>query len=190
MAVIDFDEKSMPQLKNTAKQYGLVSKVLHSLVAVVVLGLFGLGFWMVELDYYDSWYRTAPDLHKSIGVLIAFVIIARLIWNFSHTKVEPLATHKPIEIKLAKLAHYLLYLLLLILVISGYLISTADGRGIEIFSLFELPALGSLFENQEDLAGAVHKWIAYGLVSLVVIHVLGALKHHVIDKDSTLKRMF
>ena len=73
--------------------------------------------------------------------------------------------------------------------ISGYLISTADGRGIEVFDFFVIPALGSIIENQEDLAGLVHKWLAYLLVSLATLHALAALKHHFIDKDNTLNRI-
>ena len=61
------------QWRNTAHRYGLVSVLLHWLIAAAVFGLFGLGLWMVGLDYYSSWYRTAPDLHKGIGVL-AFLV--------------------------------------------------------------------------------------------------------------------
>jgi cytochrome b561 len=86
-------------------------------------------------------------------------------------------------------AHFALYILLLCLFISGYLISTADGRGIEVFNWFIVPSMGEFVDNQEDLAGAFHDWLAYGLVCLVVLHVLAALKHHYLDKDTSLVRM-
>ena len=73
--------------------------------------------------------------------------------------------------------------------LSGYLISTADGRAIEVFGLISVPALGSLVENQEDIAGVFHKYAAYLLVTLAIMHALAAVKHHFIDKDQTLKRM-
>jgi cytochrome b561 len=73
--------------------------------------------------------------------------------------------------------------------LSGYLISTADGRAIDVFNLFSVPALVSGFDNQEDIAGLVHQIIAYSLIALVVLHALAALKHHFIDRDRTLKRM-
>ena len=69
------------------------------------------------------------------------------------------------------------------------MISTADGRSIEVFSWFEVPALGSVIDNQEDIAGEVHKYLAYGLIGLVILHAIAALKHHIIDKDATLTRM-
>jgi len=87
------------------------------------------------------------------------------------------------------LAHSAIYLLLLLIMFSGYLISTADSRGIWVFEWFELPGFGSFIDDQADIAGLVHQYAAYSLIVLVVVHALGALKHHFIDKDSTLLRM-
>ena len=164
-------------------------RFFHWTSALLILGLFALGVWMRTLSYYDSWYQTAPIWHKEIGVLTTLLIIARLIWRVKTERPKPLASHKPWEIKLAHLAHGLMYFLIFVIIVSGYLIATADNRGIDIFGLFEVPAMITAFENQEDVAGFIHEWVAYGLVALVVIHVAGALKHHFIDKDSTLKRM-
>ena len=84
----------------------------------------------------------------------------------------------------------MLYGLLLVLMCSGYLISTADGRAISVFNWFDVPALGELFSNQEDISGLIHEYVAYILISIAVLHALAAIKHHVIDKDATLTRMF
>ena len=73
--------------------------------------------------------------------------------------------------------------------VSGYLISTADGRGISFFDWFEVPAFITSIPDQEDLAGDWHIWLTDALVVLGVLHGLAALKHHFIDKDGTLKRM-
>ena len=69
------------------------------------------------------------------------------------------------------------------------MISTADGRGIEVFNWFEVPALPALIEQQEDVAGLVHYWLATSLIVLAGVHALAALKHHFINKDKTLLRM-
>jgi len=74
--------------------------------------------------------------------------------------------------------------------LSGYLISTADGRPISVFGWFEVPALLTSIPNQEDVAGLVHEYLAWGLVILAGLHGLAALKHHFIDRDPTLLRMF
>jgi cytochrome b561 len=176
-------------MHNTDSQYGWLSIILHWLVALAVFGLFILGYWMVDLGYYDTWYQKAPDLHKSIGVCLFIVMVFRLIWRIKQIKPMPLDTHTALEKKLGHWTHLLLYTLLFIIIFSGYLISTADGRGIEVFELFLLPSMGSFIENQEDIAGQIHEYGAYVVITAAIIHALAALKHHYIDKDITLKRM-
>ena len=90
---------------------------------------------------------------------------------------------------LSRLGHGALYLGLFVVMISGYLISTADGRGISVFDLFEIPALITGLPNQADLAGAVHFYVACAVVIFAGLHGLAALKHHFIDRDATLRRM-
>lgn len=177
-------------LKNSASHYGLISFVLHWLVALTVFALFAVGFWMVDLSYYNQWYRTAPYWHKSIGILLAIVMIFRLSWRIVSPPPPPLRSHQDWEKRLASLVQFVLYLGIFVLVLSGYLISTEDGRAIAVFTWFSVPALGALFANQADIAGLVHEYTAYVLISLAVLHGLAALKHHFIDKDQTLKRMF
>ncbi len=171
------------------KSYAKSQILLHWLMAVVVFGLFGVGFWMVDLTYYSEWYRIAPHWHQSVGFLLALAWVSRIVLLRIHGKPAPLESHKPAEIRAAHFTHALLYLLMLCLFISGYLISTADGRAIAIFNWFELPGLGELFAEQADISGTVHQYAAYGLIALVVIHAAGALKHHLIDKDDTLNRI-
>jgi cytochrome b561 len=155
--------------------------------AATVIGMFAVGLWMVDLNYYSEWYQTAPHWHKSIGILLAVLTIARLIWK-SITR-SPSVEGSRFEVKAAKSAHHLMYLLLFMLFLSGYLISTEDGRGIYVFEWFEVPALGKLFDNQADLSGTIHYYVACVLIGLATIHALAALKHHFIDKDDTLRKM-
>ncbi|GMM83135.1 cytochrome b [Pseudoalteromonas sp. MTN2-4] len=174
-------------MKNTTQNYGWVAKSLHWVSAVVVIGMFASGWWMVELNYYSDWYRTAPFIHKSVGVLLLLLTITRLCWKANN--MSPDAVVNAFEQFMAKAAHTVLYLLIVVICVSGYLISTADGRGIEVFNWFVLPSFGELFSQQADTAGLIHKYSAYGLMGLVLLHALAALKHHFIDKDNTLKRM-
>lgn len=176
-------------MHNTQKKYGYVSIVFHWLTAFTIFGLFGLGYYMVDLDYYHTWYTTAPNLHKSFGMLLFVIIIIRLVWRFTQITPEHITSHSQFERKAGKLTHQLLFMLIFIIIITGYLISTADGRGIEVFGLFEVPSLGAFIENQEDIAGTIHEWLAYALILLATLHGLAAIKHHVIDKDNTLNRM-
>ena len=178
------------QWRNSPSCYGTVSIFTHWLVAVAVFGLFGLGYWMVGLDYYSSWYKTAPDIHKSIGILLFALMLARLFWRLLSPPPGSLPDHGRLTRLGSKLGHGFLYLGLFVLMVSGYLISTADGRGIEVFGLFTVPATITSIPDQEDVAGLVHEYLAWALVIFAGIHALAAFKHHFVDRDRTLVRMF
>lgn len=178
------------RLKNSSSTYGLISIGLHWLIAVAVIGMFALGYWMVDLGYYDSWYHKAPALHKSIGLVLFLVLLFRIVWRFSNPPVQPVASHSPWVRTGAKLGHLLMYVFLFTIVFSGYLISTADGVGIPVFGLFEVPASIQGLPEQADVAGFIHKYVAWGLMFTVFIHAVAALKHHWLDRDETLVRMF
>lgn len=160
---------------------------LHWLMALMIPALFGVGLWMTGLDYYSSWYKTAPDLHKSFGLLLLLLLLLRLIAIRLFGK--PAAQGTGWQQKAAAVAHALMYGLLVAIMLSGYLISTADNRGIPVFGLFEVPGFGEFFPDQADIAGAVHLYLAWALITLVVLHAGAALKHHFVDKDNTLTRM-
>lgn len=174
-------------MKNTVSSYNKLSKLFHWLSAILVIGLFSAGYWMVDLSYYSEWYKTAPHWHKSFGITLLGITTLRLLWKIISP--APAIQGSNFEIKAAKSAHHLTYLLMFTIFLSGYLISTADGRGIDVFNWFEVPGLGSFIEDQEDLAGLVHRYVAYALIGLVSLHALAALKHHFINKDNTLKKM-
>ena len=179
----------LKQLRNTSRRYGIISISLHWIFAIAVYAMFGLGLWMVTLSYYDGWYHQAPELHKSIGVLLMMGLVIRVIWR--HISPPPAApkTHSKFTRISAVAAHITLYALLFALLISGYLISTAEGKPISVFGIFDVPATLADAGSQADIAGVIHLWLAWSVVILSVLHGLAALKHHFIDKDDTLKRM-
>jgi len=176
-------------MKNSTTHYGYLTILLHWLVAIIVFGMFALGFWMVDLTYYDAWYKSGPALHKSIGICLLMIMLFRGFWRLRQTSPEVLPTHTKFEKKAGHSVHILLYGLLFFIMISGYLISTADDRGIDVFNLFTVPGFGAFIENQEDVAGVIHQYLAYSMMGLVFLHATAALKHHFADKDITLKRM-
>ncbi|WP_299495585.1 cytochrome b [uncultured Shewanella sp.] len=175
--------------RNTSSGYGIVSIIVHWISALAVIGIFCLGFWMVDLTYYSAWYKTAPDIHKSLGVLLFILTVLRLVWRWVNPQPKSAPSHKMWEKKASHYTHLLIYILLFAIMGSGYLISTADNRGIWVFDWFELASLGQLFNDQADIAGLIHQVLAYSLIGLACIHGLGALKHHFLDRDNTLTRM-
>ncbi len=177
------------QLKNSVTGYGLVSVILHWVVALAVFTLFAVGLWMEDMDYMDPWYKTAPHWHKSAGVLVICLVVFRFVWRMAQPRPEVLSTHASWERWLARLVHYGLYGLLFLMLPTGYLITTAKGQSLEVFNWFSLPATIVGIDNLEDLAGEIHELIAFSIIGIVVLHACGALKHHFVDKDSTLRRM-
>jgi cytochrome b561 len=158
-------------------------------MALAIFGLFGLGFYMVDLTYYDDWYRSAPHIHKSVGMLFAALIILKLLMRVLNPPPPALASHKHWERISAHVAHWLMYALIVVVVVSGYLIPTADGSGIDVFGWFTIPSATGRIKGLETTAGKVHYWSTWLLVGLAGIHASGALKHHLIDRDQTLRRM-
>lgn len=177
------------KFRNDTHAFGHTSIVIHWLAALVVYDMFALGLWMVTLGYYDTWYHRAPELHKSIGTLLFIVMLFRVLWRFVSPPPLPLSSYSALTRMAATAAHLLLLAGLIAIMVTGYLISTAEGQPISVFGWFNVPALFSLDATQTDLAGDLHLWLAWGVVILSVLHALAALKHHFIDRDDTLKRM-
>ena len=80
---------------NTPERYGVISAALHWLSAIIVYGMFALGLWMVTLSYYDGWYHKAPELHKSIGILLMMGLVIRVLWRVISPPPGPLPSYSP-----------------------------------------------------------------------------------------------
>ncbi|MBP2844346.1 cytochrome b [Dickeya oryzae] len=175
--------------RNTSTRYGYISVLLHWVSAITVYGMFALGLWMVTLGYYNPWYHNAPEIHKGIGILLFLTLLFRVIWRWLSPPPPPLSSYSTLTRIGATAAHVFLYLLLFSILISGYLISTAEGQAISVFGWFSVPATLSGIPNQADSAGKIHLYLAWSVVILSALHALAALKHHFLDRDVTLKRM-
>ncbi|MGB1239596.1 MAG: cytochrome b [Pseudomonadales bacterium] len=175
--------------RNTQRQFGWTMIILHWFMALSIIGLFGLGLYMVDLSYYDPFYTLGPKIHEALGIVITLMLLYRFYWKAVNPKPEPPATNSAVVNKASAAAHHLLYVLMVVVLVSGLFISFAGGEGINIFDLFVIPGPDSFFDNQAFLAGEVHFYVACGLMALVALHALAALKHHYIDKDTTLSNM-
>jgi cytochrome b561 len=183
-------------LRNTGAGWGWPARLLHWAMAALILFQLGFGLWMVRLvsDIYVqfSLYQT----HKSWGFVIFALAVLRVLWRLANRAPDTPADTTPIEAALARGAHLALYLLMLALPLSGWLMASASplqeeyGITNTVFGWFELPdpfqpgdkGLKALFES-------VHAWAAFGLAVLLVGHVAAALRHHFIRRDRVLTRM-
>ncbi len=157
-------------------------------MASALVGMYFLGDYMVGLDYYHVWYHRAPAFHKAVGITLGLLLALRIAWNFGQARPVPLDKDRRLRI-LAKLGHVALYLLMLVIVLSGYLISTAKGQGIDVFGLFFIPALFPDNAARGEIAGQVHGIGNSLFMVMVLLHGAAALLHHFILKDLTLVRM-
>ena len=169
--------------------YGLVAIGFHWSIAIAFVGLVGLGAWMVGLTYYDPWYNDSLALHKAIGVVVLALALAKLGWKLADRKPGFGPEVRAYERAGATATHWILSALLIVLPVTGYLISTSEGAAIDVFGLFAVPAFFDVTAGTRDLAIDLHYYLAYGGIALVGIHAGAALKHTFIDKGSTLIRM-
>ena len=170
-------------------RYGIVSSGFHWAIALAIVGLVGLGAWMVGLTYYDPWYYDSLALHKAIGIVVLALALAKFGWKLVDRNPGFGPEVKPHERAGATAMHWLLNALMVLLPVTGYLISTSEGAGIDMFGLFDVPALVDVTAETRDLAIDIHFYVAYGGIALVGMHIIAALKHHFVDRGSTLRRM-
>lgn len=174
--------------KNTQDAYGAASKSFHWIMAVLIIGMLIMGFYMEGLP-------PSPDkgelygLHKSLGVTILIIVVARFCWR-AYSK-PPIVNpkHPRWERGLAAFVHYALYAAAFLMPLSGWGMSSAGGHPVAFFGL-ELPPLVGKDKDLGEFFSASHSVLAWTIITLVSLHVLGALKHQFIDRDGTLLRMF
>jgi len=187
---IDLQRKgsAMPAARIDAQTYGLVSRVNHWLIAAAILFMLAFGFYVFEGMERGPDMRAMADLHKAIGVLILGVGLWRVGWRL-FAGFPPEAGEAPRwQARAAKAAHWALLAAILLMPLSGLAHSYFNGRAVDVFGLFSVPA-GPELHALAELAEGTHVAFAWALAVIVLAHVAGALKHHFIDRDATLRRM-
>ncbi len=170
------------------KKYTATAIALHWLMAIALLGLFGLGFYMADLPLSPTKLKLF-SWHKWAGVSLFLLAVLRLTWRIGHRPPELPAHMARGERFLAHAGHGLLYLLMFAIPLSGWLMSSAKGFQTVYFGLLPIPDL--LDKNKElgDLLETVHSSLNLLLAATVLGHAAAALKHHSVDKDDVLTRM-
>jgi cytochrome b561 len=174
-----------------AVRYGTVAMALHWLIAVAIIGMLAAGKYMHGLPDSDPNKFVLYQLHKSFGITILVLTVARVAWRFMHP-VPPLpATMAPWERWAAHGSHFLLYALMLGLPLSGWLRVSTDRLGIPTlwFGLFEVPHFPLVSDTITHWMHEAHELMGNAMILLLIIHVGAALKHHFWDRDTVLKRM-
>ena len=168
--------------------YTRTAIVIHWLVALGIFAAFPLGLYMHDLPLSPRKLQLY-SYHKWLGITVLLLVIARLVWRRLHQP-PPLDAAMPHwQRAAAHGTHHLLYLLMFIVPLSGWLMSSALGFSVVWFGVLPLPDLIGKDKVLGETLKEVHEALNYTLLLLVVAHVAGALKHQLIDRDGTLARM-
>lgn len=169
-----------------------IERFFHWTVALLMIGLLSVGIYMAEFSEYSLY-----PIHKSMGVLALLLILPRIVTRVIKGWPAAAGNYAAHEKILSKVAHWVLILGTLLMPISGMVMSGMGGHGISVFGIElmakNVNAAGKVEAINPAIAGfahGAHGWIAYIVIGALVLHILGALKHHIIDKDRTLARIF
>lgn len=176
------------KLQDDPQRYGLITIANHWLTAVLMIGMVILGLYMADLPKGPA-KGDLVNIHKSVGILVLMLGVLRMAWRSTNPQPAALAGLPRWQHKTARLLHYVLLALILLLPLSGWLLSSAAGRPVSFFGQFSLPALLSENKTLADSLRDVHEALAWTLVAVVAVHVAAALQHHFRARDDTLRRM-
>jgi cytochrome b561 len=172
----------------TESRYTTVAIILHWTIAALVLAQFPLGWWMQEIPKQPPGARVeAFNLHKSIGLLIAAAMLARIAWRLGHPG-PPLPGMPRWQSRLAHATHALLYGVLIALPITGYLGSAFSGYPVKFFGT-ALPAWAAKNAALKDWMSDAHLVLGWILALAFLLHMAGVAKHTIVNRDGLLRRM-
>lgn len=173
--------------QTAAQRYSRVAIFLHWTSAVLIAVLIGLGWYMLSIEGQpgSAWYF---DLHKSLGITFALLVGLRVAWRMRHAPGSLPATLRAWQARAAKLSHAALYILMILLPITGYLGALFGGSGVAFFDV-ATPGWAARNDTLKEQFLAVHSALAWTLVVLIGLHIVAALKHLLIDKDGVFQRI-
>ena len=176
------------QASDASSRYTHTAIALHWLIAALVIVQFAWGWWMQEIPKQPVGPRVdAFNLHKSVGMTILALMVVRILWRIGH-RPPPLPSMPSWQAQAAHLTHIALYALLVIHPLIGYLGSEVSGFPVKYFGM-TLPSWAGKDVALKDFLSGAHLATSWMIATLVGLHVCGALKHALVDRDGLLSRM-
>ncbi len=175
-------------IRNTRERWGSLAQLLHWLIVALIALQAALGLTGLTLPL-GMQKLTVLARHKSIGITILGLAVLRLLWRWLNPTPPLPANLKPHERFLAQFTHAALYVLLFAMPLTGWIMSSARGFPVSWFHVFQLPDLVRKSERLYDAMVTTHATLAIALGLTVLLHIAGAIKHHFVLKDDTLRRM-
>lgn len=173
--------------RNTPDSFGLVTRIIHWTMALAIIGMLALGTRLSDMQpgLANLWLYS---LHKSIGLIILALVLVRIVWHRINPPPAPQGMPDGWSPRAARAVHRLLYVLLLVIPLSGWIASSASGLEVILFDRWVIPAIAPVSEAWEKSGWAVHGIANTLLMAVLLVHVAGALKREM-DGDGTLTRM-
>ena len=175
-------------IKNTDNHYGIIAKIFHWLIAIIIINLIAVGFIMSNMSPSPDKYELY-GMHKASGVVVLMLVTLRVLWKLSNKAVKPPADLPNILKLAAKSGHFILYIFMLLMPISGILMSYFGGNDVSAFGLFTITAT---IDKVPQIAGLFHQMHVLGIwafIAIIILHVGAAFYHHFIRRDDVLMRM-
>lgn len=175
---------------NTNSHYGAVSKFLHWSNAVLMMPTIIVGYYMTTLSDEDPLYFRLLDLHQVVGILIFCLFILKCAWRLITPNPDLSLVSRGVQLWLAHIVHVTLFLSMAVIPMLGYLFATAQGDGVPVYDLFEIPGLIELNKTKADMVIDLHALLAYSIAVLILLHIYAALKHRFNDSIPVNRRMW
>lgn len=173
---------------SSPSRYTRTAIVLHWLIALMIVVNFGLGLTMADMDLspqklkFFSW-------HKWVGVTIFMLVCLRLLWRLGHPAPALPLSMPAWQARAAHLSHILLYVLMFVIPLSGWLYSSAAGKTVVYLGIVALPDLVAADKSLAETLKDVHEYLNYVFAAFVLMHIAAAWKHHLVDRDDVMSRM-
>ena len=171
-------------------RYSRGAIALHWIIALLIALNFGAAWIAEDMSKQDA--ALVMGNHKAIGITVLVLTILRIVWKLTHPAPPLIETLKAWEAALAKVVHVLFYGLMLAIPLAGWALHSAFGQGkpVSIFGLFNVPALPVGSDKPTvSMFGELHEITATLMLVLFALHIGAALKHQIVDKDGTMRRM-
>ena len=174
-------------MQDATNHYGKISRINHWLGALLVLALLGIGLYFEDMPKGDT-KRFWIQLHLAIGTVALLVLAFRIVWRMLSTSPRALPQHAALQ-TLSKTVHWLLLIGMAILIVTGPLSLWSIGRPFGIYDWLSFPSPFAEFRALHKPLENIHGLISKIMLLLIGLHVAGVLKHVIIDRDGTLRRM-
>ena len=158
------------------EDYNTGAKILHWLMAIMILSLLAVGIYMHDLPREDSLRPTLYMAHKACGMIVLFLFFVRVAWRLMH-KPPSLDRYSGMVKKAASVSHVSLYLLMFAVPFAGYKMSSYYGYAVDFFGMFKFPIFVDKNKGFAEIAGEAHEILAFVMIGVLVLHIAGAIKH-------------